>query len=79
MSFSPLPISFSYLMVLHCIYEGSLVPPRTMDSGDLVQNGLEDHSPTMDSANEEAEFKVIAPSVAAEDKKNDDGDLQGSV
>ena len=50
-----------------------------MDSGDLVQNGLEDDSPTMDSENKEEEFKVIAPSVAAEDKKNDDGDFQGSV
>ena len=50
-----------------------------MDAGDLVQNGLEDHSPTMDSENKEAEFKVIAPSVAAEDEKNDDGDFQGSV
>ena len=50
-----------------------------MDAGDLVQNGLEDHSPTMDSENKEAEFKVIAPSDAVEGAKNDDGDFQGSV
>ena len=50
-----------------------------MDSGDLVQNGLEDPSPTMDGENKEAEFKVIAPSDAVEGAKNDDGDFQGSV
>ena len=33
----------------------------------------------MSSYLKEAEFKVIAPSVAAEDEKNDDGDFQGSV
>ena len=50
-----------------------------MDSGDLVQNGLEDHSPTMESANKEVEFQVIPPSDAVEGAKNDDGDFQGSV
>ena len=52
---------------------------RMMDSGDLVENGFTDPSPTVDGATKEADFKVIETSVAAEGENKEDGDFQGAI
>ena len=50
-----------------------------MDSGELVENGLADPSPTVDRAMKEVDFKVVEKSADAGDAEKDDGDFQGSV
>ena len=72
-------VNISFFMSHVLLQRNTSLFLRMMDSGDLVENGVTDPSPTVDGGTKEVDIKVIETSVAAEGAQKDDGDFQGAV